>query len=185
MLRALPVCPRARTVLDELFSCLTAWLAPILCFTAEEAWLTRFPAADASVHLRQFPTMPADWRDDALAEKWLKVRALRRVVTGALEQQRQAKRIGSSLQASPVVHAADGFVAAVDGVDLGEICITSGAELIAGAGPDGGFTLDDVPGIVVVPAPAEGQKCARCWMVLPEVGAADGSLCRRCADAVA
>ena len=177
----------ARTVLDELFSCLTAWLAPILCFTAEEAWLARHGTGDTggdSVHLRQFPTVPADWRDEALAAKWTKVRTLRRVVTGALEQERQAKRIGASLQAKPTVYAAESYLAAFDGIDLGEICITSGAELVAGAGPAAAYRLDEVADVAVVPAPADGAKCARCWMVLPEVGAEDGSLCGRCAATV-
>ena len=70
----------ARTVLDILFSHLTAWLAPMLCFTAEEAWLARAGEGDAdSVHLRTYPEVPDSWRDDALAEKWEKIRRLRRV----------------------------------------------------------------------------------------------------------
>ncbi|MCG8695211.1 MAG: isoleucine--tRNA ligase [Minwuiales bacterium] len=176
----------ARTVLDELFSCLTAWLAPILCFTAEEAWLSRFPSDDASVHLRQFPTLPAEWRDPVLAEKWAKLRALRRAVTGALEIERREKRIGSSLQASPTVYTTEDFKNAADGVDLAEICITSGAELVVGDAPADAFTLDEVAGVAVVPGQAEGKKCQRCWMVLPEVGSVAGhdDLCQRCADAV-
>ncbi len=75
-----------RTVLDTLFSCLTAWLAPIICFTAEEAWHTRYPdrTSDDSVHLRLFPDIPETWCNEALADKWQRVRKLRRVVTGAL-----------------------------------------------------------------------------------------------------
>ncbi len=75
-------------------------------FTTEEAWLSRNPAA-VSVHLEQFPTMPAEWKNEALAEKWKKIRAVRRVVTGALEIERSDKRIGSSLEAAPVVYVAD------------------------------------------------------------------------------
>ena len=74
----------ARTVLDELFNCLTAWLAPFICFTAEEAWRSRNPGEDESVHLCLFPEVPDDWRDDALSEKWQTIRNLRRVVTGAI-----------------------------------------------------------------------------------------------------
>jgi len=178
----------ARTVLDEVFSCLTAWLAPILCFTAEEAWLGRFPSADGSVHLRQFPDIPAQWRDGALAAKWQRIRALRRVVTGALEVERRDRRIGASLQARPVIHAGADYVAALDGLDLGELCITSGAELKLARGPvAGAFTLADVPEVWVEPKPASGTKCQRCWRVLAEVGARPDhpELCRRCADAVA
>ncbi len=176
----------ARTVLDELFGCLTAWLAPFICFTAEEAWLTRHPGVDESVHLRLFPEIPADWRDDALAAKWETVRRLRRVVTGALEIERAEKRIGSSLAAAPEVYATADYVAAMKGLDLAEIGITSGAKLIEGSVPQGAFTLPDVPGVGVVPSPAEGAKCARCWKVLPDVGSdpAVPGVCGRCADAV-
>ena len=94
----------ARTVLDRIFDCLTAWLAPFLCFTAEEAWLARTRGGDgASVHERLFPVLPPEWRDDALAAKWEIVRRLRRVVTGAIEVERAANRLGASLQAHPVI----------------------------------------------------------------------------------
>jgi isoleucyl-tRNA synthetase len=166
---------------------LTAWLAPILCFTAEEAWLTRFPAAGESVHRRVFPEVPADWRDDALAAKWRRVRRLRRVVTGALEVERREKRIGASLQAHPKVYATAEDIAAMAGLDLAEIAITSSATLIEGEPPEGAFRLDDVNDIGVVPGFADGQKCERCWMVLEDVGSDPvyPDLCMRCADAVA
>jgi len=159
------------TVLDELFSYLTAWLAPMLCFTMEEAWLARFPEPDDSVHLRQFPDVPDEWRDQALAARWAKVWQVRRVITGALEIERQEKRIGSSLEAAPVVHVRDDDLRALlETLDLAEIAITSQANLLAGDGPDNAFRLDDVPGVAVVPQLAQGEKCARCWKILPEVG---------------
>mgnify|MGYP000939869471 CR=1 FL=1 len=160
-----------RTVLDHLFSCLTAWLAPVLCFTVEEVWLTRFPSDTDSVHLRTFPEIPANWRDDALSEKWKKVRELRRVVTGALEVERREKRIGASLEAAPEVYVSrPELIEAMKGVDLAEIAITSQATLIEGEGPAEAWRLDDVPGVAVVPKLAEGRKCARSWRILPEVG---------------
>ena len=176
----------ARTVLDEVFGCLTAWLAPILCFTAEEAWLARAPDLP-SVHLRQFPDLPKAWHDPALGERWRRVRALRRVLTGALEREREEKRIGSSLQAQLTIYAADDDYAALEGLDLAEIAITSDASLEAGDGPAAAFRLDDVPGVAVVPGLAAGGRCARCWRVLKEVGAAPGGsdICARCTDAVA
>ena len=175
-----------RTVLDEVFNCLTAWLAPFICFTAEEAWLARNSGEGESVHLRLFPDVPAEWQDDALAAKWAKVRELRRVVTGALEIERAEKRIGSSLQAAPKVYVSADYVAAMNQVDLAEIAITSMAELIEGEAPTGAFTLDDVPGVGVVSAPAEGEKCERCWKVTEDVGSnpAHPSVCGRCGDAV-
>jgi isoleucyl-tRNA synthetase len=185
-----PEAPRrraARTVMDEVFSCLTAWLAPVLCFTAEEAWLMRLPD-ETSVHLRRYPEIPASWRDDALAAKWDKIRELRRVVTGALELERANKKIGSSLQAHPTVHAPGEMRRALDGLDLAEISITSAAGVAEGENknvPDGAFTLPDIPGVAVTVAMAEGGKCARCWRVLAEVAESDHELCRRCTDAVA
>jgi isoleucyl-tRNA synthetase len=176
----------ARTVLDELFSCLTAWLAPVLVFTAEEAWLCRFPTEQGSVHLRRFPEVPADWLDPALGARWERVRRVRRVVTGALEIERREKRIGSSLEAAPKVFVSAADAAALGGLDLAELAIVSDLELILGEPPAGAFALPEVPGAGVVPGLASGAKCARCWRVLAEVGErADApDLCRRCGDAV-
>ena len=162
----------ALTVLDHLFNALTAWLAPILVFTMEECWLERHKGDTESVHLRLFPKIPADWIDNDLASKWQLIRAVRRVVTGALEIERREKRIGSSLEAAPNVFIADArYVVALEGQDLAEIAITSAVSLKQNEGPSEAFRLDDVPGISVVPALAEGKRCARSWKVLPEVGA--------------
>jgi isoleucyl-tRNA synthetase len=160
----------ALTVVDETFRRVVAWLAPILAFTAEESWLARYPGA-VSVHLETFPETPAAWRDEALAERWARVRRVRRVVTGALEIERAQKRIGASLEAAPVVYVADEELwRAVQGLDLAEIAITSGLRLVRGEGPADAFRLEDVRGVAVVPARAEGRKCARSWKISPEVG---------------
>jgi isoleucyl-tRNA synthetase len=162
----------ALTVLNTLFDCLTAWLAPVLVFTMEEVWLERHKEENASVHLRLFPDVPADWRNDELAARWEKIRAVRRVITGALEIERREKRIGSSLEAAPAVFVEDpALAAAITGVDLAEIAITSAITIgNAHAAPVAGFTLSEVPGVTVVPALAEGRRCARSWKILPEVG---------------
>ncbi|MCF6200439.1 MAG: class I tRNA ligase family protein, partial [Hyphomicrobiaceae bacterium] len=158
------------TVMDEMFSHLTAWLAPIMCFTMEESWLSRHPDAD-SVHLRQFPTVPDAWADKDLARKWRRIRKVRRVVTGALEIERREKRIGSSLEAAPIVHIEDkDLLEAFEGQNAADIFITSQAELTLEKAGDEAFRLDDVPEVSVVPAKAQGQKCARSWKILPEVG---------------
>jgi isoleucyl-tRNA synthetase len=137
--------------------------------------------------LRLFPEVPAAWRDDALAARWEEVRALRRVVTGALEVARADKRIGSGLQAHPVLHAAADRLAVLDGVDVAEIAITSDVTLVEGPPPAGAFTLPELPDVGVRIDLAEGEKCERCWRVLPEVGGRPDwpDLCQRCADAVA
>ena len=142
--------------------------------------------AAESVHLRLYPAIPNTWLDEALGGKWKTVRALRRVVTGALELERAEKRIGSSLQAAPHVHVAAEYLAAMKGLDLAEICITSGGDLVAGEAPADAFSLADVAGVAVVPALAKGEKCARCWQVLEEVGksARHPLICQRCEGAV-
>ncbi|KPF68452.1 isoleucine--tRNA ligase [Bosea sp. AAP35] len=157
----------ALTVVDHLFRCLTTWLAPILVFTAEEAWLERYPeqkTLDGSVHLELFAQAPVAWLDPELAERWSKIRKVRRVVTGALELERAAKRLGSSLEAAPQVFIADSdLLAALSGLDLAEISITSGIRIENGEGPQEAFRLPDVPGVAVVPHRAAGVKCARSW----------------------
>ena len=173
-------------VLEHLFRCTVTWLAPMLPFSAEEAWLARYAPAmqkrqskgahelharQESVHLELFPNVPSSWRDDELAEKWRKVRLVRRVVTGALEIERAHKRIGSSLEAAPVVYVSDLdlFAALVD-VDLAEVSITSAATIVEGAGPPDAFRLDEVAGVAVDVQLAQGKKCARSWKILPSVG---------------
>ncbi|MGB6818683.1 MAG: class I tRNA ligase family protein, partial [Pseudolabrys sp.] len=160
------------TVLDQLFRCTVTWLAPMLCFTAEEAWLSRYGDAAKSVHLEMFPEVPALWRDDELADKWRKIRAVRRVVTGALEIERAQKRIGSSLEAHPIVHVSNEelYEAVVD-CDLAEACITSAATLVRDERLGGAFHLPEVAGVAVVPNLAEGKKCARSWKILTTIGA--------------
>jgi isoleucyl-tRNA synthetase len=159
-------------VVSHLFDAITAWLAPMLSFTMEETWLSRHPSDEGSVHLRQFPVIPGEWkRDEEFVERWRKVRRVRRVVTGALEIERREKRIGSSLEAAPDVYIEDaGLLASLDGLDMAEICITSAITIHQGKPPGGAFTHEEVKGIAVVPQKARGQKCARSWKVLEEVG---------------
>ena len=139
-----------------------------------------------SVHERQFPVIPEAWKDEALGERWRRIRRVRRVVTGALELERAEKKIRSSLQASPVVHLSEELKALVDTVDMADIAISSSIDLREGGGPADAFRLPEIADVAVEPRLAEGEKCARCWKVLPEVGsvAAHPALCTRCADAV-
>jgi len=161
----------ALTVIDRLFDRLVKWLAPFLPFTMEEAWGHRHGDDAASVHLQRFPATPKSWRDEALERRWDAVWRVRSVITGALERERANKRIGSSLEAAPEVHVADpALLAALDGIDLAEIAITSAADLIAGDGPADAFRLPEVAGVAVVARPARGRKCARSWKISEEVG---------------
>ncbi len=172
----------ALTVLDLLYQRLTTWLAPILTFTMEEVWLERHPEDDASVHLQDFPATPADWLNQPLAGKWEAIRKVRRVVTAALEVQRRDKVIGASLEAAPVVHVRDTVtLAALKSVDFADICITSGVTLTSDPMPEEAFRLPEAEGIGVVFEKARGEKCQRCWKILPDVGShSHPGTCARC-----
>ena len=176
----------ARTALDLIFHRLTTWLAPVLVFTMEDVWLSRFPGEDGSVHLEDIPETPQAWRDDTLARKWDGIRRARRVVTAALEIQRTAKVIGASLEAAPVVHVEDAeLLKALRSVDFADICITSALVLTADPAPNEAFRLPEVQGVGVVFETAEGAKCQRCWKILPDVGShAHPGTCARCNEAL-
>ena len=164
-----------RTVMDMAFHCLTRWFAPVLCFTTEEVWQSRFGQSEDSIHLQQFYDVGDEWRDNALAAKWDNIRKVRRVVTGALEIERREKRIGSSLEAAPVLYVGNADLQnAIAGQNMADICITSQIDIRHEAPPADTFALDDVDGVGVVPQMAEGQKCQRSWKILPDVGSVDG-----------
>ena len=162
----------ARTVMDLVFERLTAWLSPLLSFTCEEAWTTRFPDAGSNV-LRVIPDTPAEWRNDAEATRWAHVQRVLDAVTAGLEVERREKRIGSALDAAPVAHVNDpALFAAFEGLDAAEVFRTSEARVVLGEDgrlPEGAFVSPEDPLIAVEPRRAEGRKCARSWKVLPEV----------------
>jgi isoleucyl-tRNA synthetase len=162
-----------RTVLDVLHRALCTWLAPTLCFTADEAWVARF-GEQTSVHLALFPDIPAAWCDAGLAARWQRVRDIRRAVTAVIEQARASGVLGSSLQAAVTLSLPAGDLALLDAAQWTEIAIVSDLTVEAGADVAASVTL------------AAGQKCVRCWRVLTEVGAsaAHPALCVRCEDAV-
>src|SRR6056297_2252407 len=172
----------ARTVMDILFHRLTTWLAPVLVFTMEDVWLDRFPGADSSIHLQDIPDTPMDWLDEPLAAKWAMVRRARRAVTAALEVQRTDKVIGASLEAAPVVHVREPeMLTALKSVAFEDVCITSDIQLTDTPRPDEAFRLPEVETVGVVFAKAEGEKCQRCWKILPDVGShTNPGTCKRC-----
>ena len=150
-----------RTVLDTLFHALVRWAAPVLVFTTEEVWGTRYPE-EGSVHLLEWPLIDTEWREDtALEERWAELRQLRESVTEAIEPLRREKVVGSSLEAAVTV-ASDG-----DPALLAELFIVS--------------SVTQGDGLSV--AKTDHHKCGRCWRLLPEV-VEDGDLCARCEDVV-
>jgi isoleucyl-tRNA synthetase len=161
----------ALTAIDIICDAILRWLAPVLSFTCEEAWRMYRPDAEPSVHLTLFPEGFDGFNNDALAAKWETIRGVRRVVTGALEVERAAKNIGSSLEASPLVYVSDtNIFNTLFDIDLAEVCITSNAMATNDDAPAGAFTLPDVPGVAVMVEKAVGTKCARSWKILPTVG---------------
>ncbi len=177
----------ARTVMDAVFERLTAWLAPLLSFTTEEAWSVRHPDGGSNA-MRTIPETPAAWSNPAEAARWGKIVQVLDVVTAALEIERREKRMGSALEADPVVHVSDAdLLGAFDGVDPAEVFRTSQATLVAGDGPASAFRIPERAGVCVEPNRAEGSKCARSWRILPEVGSDPRypELSLRDADAVA
>ncbi|WP_375607332.1 MULTISPECIES: isoleucine--tRNA ligase [unclassified Bartonella] len=157
-------------VVREVFERMVTWLAPMLPFTMEEAWLERYPESQ-SVHLEQFRSVPEEWQNQSLAERWKKIRQVRKVVTGALELERANKRIGSSLEAAPIVFISNLVLReALENVDMAEICITSALTITQDTMPSDAFTLDDVEGVGVYPKKALGKKCARSWRYTQDVG---------------
>jgi len=161
----------ALETIERIFRAVTVWLAPILVFTAEEAWGARYPDG-GSVHLEPFPEIPETFRDPELAAKWDSLRKLRSVVTGALEIARAGKEIGSSLEAAPVLYIEDEtWRAALDGVDFAEVCIVSDLSIEPGPAPEGAFRHADALGAAVVVKRAEGVKCARSWRYFDPVTA--------------
>ena len=150
-----------RTVMAEIYNCLVTWFAPILSFTTEEAWSYRPEGVfedTKSVHLRHFPDIPSSWKNDALATKWQTIETIRDAVLLALEPKRADKTIGSSLEAHPTVTLTADQMNAVANVDLADVCIVSQ------------ITVQQGNALAVTFAKAEGNKCERCWKILPEVG---------------
>ena len=150
-----------RTVLDTLFHALVRWASPVLVFTSEEVWGTRYPDG-SSVHLLEWPLIDTQWReDDALEMKWAGLRELRETVTEAIEPLRRDKVIGSSLEAEVTVPSD------ADPELLAELFIVSSV------------TRGDALSVTKT----DKHKCGRCWRLLPEV-TEDGDLCARCEDVV-
>jgi isoleucyl-tRNA synthetase len=174
----------SRTVLDHLFLRLTSWLAPVLVFTMEEVWLERYPSEDSSIHLTDMPSTPKTWINEELAAKWAIIRQARRAVTAALEVQRTNKVIGSSLEASPVVYLEDQQTFDIlNSIPFADICITSSIELSLDKAPKSAFSSEEAKGIKIDFLVASGEKCQRCWKILPEVNITN-PICGRCDEAL-
>jgi isoleucyl-tRNA synthetase len=171
-----------RTVLDALFHALVRYAAPVLVFTAEEVWGTRFPEA-GSVHLLVWPEVDAAWSDNyAENAKWDRIRVLRSSVTRAIEPLRRDKTVGSSLEAEVDISMTTGEdLAAVESVDFAELSIAARVTATMGViYSESWFDSEISSGKVTK---TTHHKCGRCWRHLPEV-TEDGDLCNRCETVV-
>jgi isoleucyl-tRNA synthetase len=150
-----------RTVLAKILECLVTWYAPILSFTTEEVWAlcpSTMKGDVESIHMKQFVELPANFENTDLAEKWTSIREIRDAVLQCLEPKRADKTIGSSLEAHPVVTLTPAQKTALGDNDLADICIVSQVK------------IKDGDALSVEFGKSEGQKCERCWKILPEVG---------------
>ncbi|MEM8826156.1 MAG: isoleucine--tRNA ligase [Pseudomonadota bacterium] len=172
-----------RQVLDVLLEALMRYFAPILCFTAEEAWQTRYPDGDGSVHLAEWPEIDADWRDEALLAKWERLRDLRAAVTEAIEPLRRDKTIRSSNEADVALILCDvEDKAMAESVDFAELAIVARVDVRCEA-VGGADAASSYEGAWVRVDRTELEKCARCWRHTPDVDTGP-QLCRRCARAI-
>jgi isoleucyl-tRNA synthetase len=154
-----------RTVLDHIFHALIRYAAPVIPFTAEEVWQSRYPSEDESVHMLEWPQVDGGWRNAELGERWVGMRSSRDQVNEAIEPLRREKTVRSSLEADVRMSNVP------EGVDFAEMCIVASVTEVADLA---------APAIT----PTEQHKCGRCWRHLPDVSA-DGNLCGRCEEVIA
>ena len=177
----------ARTVLYEVFKCLTAWLAPVICYTAEEAWLAHQGSENEdSIHLKQFPEISKSWINNEINDKWQIIRKIRKFINAALELARQEKIIGSSLEAKIVIYVQDSqYGPLLETIDVEEISIVSKVEILQGNITEAAYTEDNIEGLGIVVSPASGKKCVRCWKIDEKIDDSLGDpLCKRCLEVV-
>ncbi|MDC0093277.1 isoleucine--tRNA ligase [Alphaproteobacteria bacterium] len=161
-----------RTVMDILFKSLTTWLAPIICFTAEEAWQNRYKDPNNSVHLQTYFKSDPSWHNKILGNKWSEIRELRSVVTTAIEEKRKDGLLGSSLQAKVIINAKESVFKKLQDIDLPEVFICSNVEMNL----NNTLKSDNIHVKVEL---ASGGKCLRCWKIVEEVKD-DVEICNRC-----
>ncbi len=172
-----------RTVLDTLFHALVRYAAPILCFTAEEVWGTRYPDG-GSVHLLTWPQVDAGWLNEDLRMRWELLRRYRAKLTGEIEPLRREKVIGSSLEVEvTALSYSPAETELLRGVDLAELGIVAKVVVVEGDAAAAAEIANGTDPIAFEVAKTDYEKCGRCWRHLPEVKT-EGALCDRCDDVV-
>lgn len=172
------------TVLNVLNEFMLKWLAPFIPFTMEEVYANRYNKNLGELFLHDFIVADKAWFNTMLATKWKKIQEVRKVVTGALEVERVAGVIGSSLEADPIVYVNADYKEILDSVNFAEICITSSitVELIDNMPKtEELFNLPEYSNIFVKFQKSSGQKCVRCWKFYEKL---ENNLCERCNSVV-
>ena len=153
-------------VLNVLINFLLRWFSPILAFTSEEAYQVIKNKKYKSIHLQDFPVMPLIWNNYEIKNKWIGIKKVKQVVNAAIEDIRNKKIIGSSLEANVIVYLKDEYLNIIKQEDLSEIFICSEAKAESFINKNDLFSLKDVEGVAVKIVKAKGQKCSRCWKIL-------------------
>jgi isoleucyl-tRNA synthetase len=161
-------------------------MAPILPFTAEEIW-KHMPFVDNkedSIHLSLFSESMNHFKNEGLAKTWASIIEVRGEVTKALESARVAKLIGHSLDASITLYSSGALYNILKKYEdsLRSIFIVSEALLTDASSQDPAFKVTGREDLKIKVAPASYQKCNRCWVLDPTVGADDkySDVCHRC-----
>ena len=173
-----------RTVFDILFNHLVCWMSPVLCFTAEEAYLARWGEEKESLLFETLPEADPAWENQAISQNFQKIREIRRLITGALEIKRAEGVIGSSLQGKVTVYDPNSQLS--NQINWAEQAIVSSVDVQKKPVPEGAFTVPELKDLGVEVTVADGEKCDRCWQVLPDVGSNPPypELCDRCVHVV-
>ena len=184
----------ARFVFSQIIEYLTRWLAPLLCFTAEEVWHAYKGEDKAeSIHLETFLHAPDNWQNDRIDAEVKTMRHYRKAITGALEEKRAAGDIRSSLEAQVTLYDPKNLLDKT--LPWATLSIVSKLSINTTSWPETAYTVADLPDIAVMVTQADGQKCERCWQILETVASVshdDGGddalphlLCPRCSTVVA
>jgi isoleucyl-tRNA synthetase len=170
-----------RYTLNVLFQHIVRWLAPIIVYTSEEAWLSIYKTS--SVHMEKFLIPSDDWINNDLCKAIDKVKEIRKSITTALEIARKEKTIGSSLQAHVTVFDPESAVPIADNFFWEEVAITSGVDIKNAPIPDNAFVSEDFKKVGILVAVAKGEKCERCWKVVASLN--EDRICGRCQKVLA
>ena len=172
----------ASSCLHYIFEFLIKWLSPIISFTAEEAWQARQYSNTQSILRQVINEKDFNYQNQNIEKNFSELKRVRKTITAALEIKRNEKLIGSSLQASVKLFINNGTKEILKDINLAEMCIVSNVEIYNIEEKTNNCLTFDDDDIFVEILVAQGEKCQRCWTILPEVKNNMNNLCQRCDD---